>query len=532
VLLGSVAIVLLIACANIAGLMLARALVRGREMGIRVALGASAGRIVRQLLTESLVLATAGAALGTVIGSWVSTLLVARMSEQFPRWVTFDLDWRFLAFTAAATVGAALVFGLAPALQSAGVDVSKLLHGTSTRTSASGSRRRSMRALVVAEVALALVLLIAAGLGVRDFQQLLRVDPGFRTGNVLSYTLVTPDARYDGIPARVAFWNNHLERVRALPGVTSAAAASSLPLAGHWGWFFQVEGAPPRAPDEPNPVVLNRAVSPGYLETMDVPLIAGRDFNAFDGRTEGSRAVIVDESFVRQFFAPNDDVLGRRIHTGGDSPWMTIIGIARDVRHYGVDEAPRPGVYQPLHQLMPHQMMVAVRTAGDPAQVFDAVRTVLREQDADIAPYDVITMQQRFDDALWTRRASAWLIGVFSTIALVMAVAGLYGVISYSVTQRIPEISIRMALGARRSQVLRRILGEGVAMTAIGIALGLIVAALAARTFSSALVGTSTSDPATWIAVVALLGIVALLANLLPARRAASVQPMRALKGD
>jgi len=532
VLLGSVAIVLLIACANIAGLMLARALVRGREMGIRVALGATSYRIVRQLLTESLVLAAAGTALGALIGSWISSLLVSRMSAQFPRWVTFELDWRFIAFTAAVTVGAALVSGLAPALQSAGVDVSKLLHGTSSRTSASGTRRRSMRALVVAEVALALVLLIGAGLGVRDFRQLLRVDPGFRTGNVLSYTLKTPRARYGAIPERVVFWNAHLERIRALPGVLSAATASSLPLSGHWGWFFAVEGAPPRAPDEPNPVVLNRVVSPGYLETMGVQLVAGRDFNEFDGRTEGGRAVLVDEAFVRQFFPGTDDVLGRRIHTGGDSPWMTIVGIARDVRHYGVDEATRPGVYQPMGQLLPEQMQVAVRTAADPMSVVDGVRAALREQDPDVAPYEVVTMAQRYDDALWTRRASAWLITVFSTIALVMAVAGLYGVISYGVTQRIPEISIRMALGARRSQVLRRILGEAVLLTCSGIGLGLVAAAFAARALSGVLVGIRATDPLTWIGVTTLLLGVALLANLLPARRAASLHPMRALKGE
>jgi len=532
VLLGSVAIVLLIACANIAGLMLARSLVRGREMGIRVAMGATTGRIVRQLLTESLVLSAAGALLGGLLGLWVSSILVGHLRQQFPPWVTFDLDWRFLLFTAGATVGAAFLFGLAPALQSARVEASQLLQGTSTRASTTGSRRRTMRVLVVAEVALALVLLIAAGLGVHDFRRLLRVDPGFRTGNLLTYSLSPEGERYDGNDRRLAFWSDHLERLRALPGVVSAAAASTLPLGGHWGWLFTVEGAPPRAPDEPNPIVLNRVVSTGYFETMGVERIAGRDFDDRDGRDEGSHVVIVDETFRRHFFPEGGDVLGRRIKAAGDSMWMTIVGIARDVRHYGVDQELQPGVYQPVRQFMSRRMQVAVRTAGPPMTALESVRAALREQDPELAPFEIGTMAQRYDDALWTRRAAAWLIAVFSSIALVLAVAGLYGVISYGVTQRIPEISIRMALGAGRGRVLWRIMGEGVFLVGSGMGLGLIAAMLAARLVSGVLVGTSVTDPLTWIGVTALLFAVGVLANLLPARRAASLQPMRALKGD
>ena len=531
-LLGAVGVVLLIACANIAGLMLARSLARGREIAVRVALGASRRRIVQQLLTESVILAVLGALAGTGLGFWGSSMLVARMTEQFPQWVTFDLDWRFFTFTLVVTVGAAVMFGLAPALQAAGTDTRGVLHASTTRTSASIGKRRSMSVLVAGEVALALLLLIVAGLSVRDMQRLQHTDPGYRSENILTYRLALPSAKYENSEQRVAFFEQHVERLRGLPGVLGVAAASSLPLSGHWGWFFQVEGAPERGPDDPNPVVLNRIVTPGYLATMGVTLIAGRPFNEFDGREEGSRAVVVNETFVRLFFEDGVDPVGKRIHTGGESAWMTVVGVTQDVKHYGVDEEMRPGVYQPLRQMPRGGMQVAVRTAVDPAGVVSAVRNELRTADPDLPLYNVMTMRERLDDSLWTRRASSTLIAIFSTVALTLAVAGIYGVISYGVGQRAHEISIRIALGARKAQVVRQVMRQGMRLVGVGAAVGLAAAYAAARVVSGLLVGVSATDPMTYAAVTLVLLAIAALANFIPARRAARTEPMEALRGE
>jgi putative ABC transport system permease protein len=531
-LLGAVAIVLLIACANIAGLMLARSLAREREIGIRVAMGAGRGRLVRQLLTESLLLAFVGAAAGTLLGVVGSAALVEKMAEQFPRWISFDLDWRFLAFSLAATVGAAVLFGLVPALQSSRVDAQSTLQASSSRTSASFRKRRSMNLLVGAEVALALTLLIVAGLSIRDILELQRVDPGFEADGLLTYSIGLPSTRYDTDESRQAFVSEHLQRIRALPGVNGATVASSLPLGGHWGWFFTVEDAPPRGDDEPHPVVLHRVVSPEYFETMGVTMVAGRPFDEFDGREEGTLAVVVNETFVETFMTDGIAPVGRRISSGGDSPWMTVVGVARDVRHYGVDEEMRPGVYQTITQFPLSRFQVAVRTSVDEASVSGQIRELLREADTQLSLYGLETMNQAMDESLWTRRASAWMIAAFSAIALTLAVAGLYGVISYGVGQRTHEISIRMALGAERKQVLRQVVRQGMLLVGIGVGLGLVASLAAARVVAGILVGVSATDPWVYAAVTVLLVAVAAVANLLPARRAAGLDPMAALRRE
>jgi putative ABC transport system permease protein len=532
VLLGAVGIILLIACANIAGLLLARSLAREREIGIRVAMGASRGRIVRQLLAESLLLASVGAALGAAGGYWGSSALVAKMSEQLPQWVTFQLDGRFVLFTLAVTLGAALVFGLVPAWQASGADLRGALHGATNRMSASLSKRRGMSALVAGEVGLALVLLIVAGLSARDLLQLEDLDPGYKAENVLTYSLVLPSTTYTDGEQRLAFVESHLAAVRALPGVVDAAVASSLPLSGHWGWFFSVEGAPERGPDEPNPVVLNRIVTPSYFATLGVTLKAGRGFDDFDGRQDSTRAVIVNESFVRAFFAEGEDPIGRRIRGGGESPWMQVVGIARDVKHYGVDRDMRPGVYQPIAQFPLSSFQVAIRTSRDPGQIAAAARNAVGNADPELAVFDVRTMQQRADESLWTRRASAWMIAAFSTVALTLAVAGLYGVISYGVGQRTHEIGIRMALGARRGQVLGRVMGQGLALVGVGIVAGIVTAVALAHVVAGLLVGVSATDPIIYAGVSAILVVVAAVANYLPARRAAALHPMGALRSE
>ncbi len=534
VLLGAVGIVLLIACANIAGLMLARSLARSREIGIRIAMGAGRGRIVRQLLTESLLLASVGAAVGTGLGVWGSAALVTKMTEQFPRWVAFDLDWRFVVFTLLVTVGAAVVFGLMPALQAAGVDTRGVLESSSTRTSGSLGKRRSMSVLVAGEVALALALLIVGGLSVRDLQKLRQIDPGFRTENVLSYRLALPAAKYENEEQQLAFFDQHLKRVRSLPGVTSAAGASALPLSGHWGWFFRAEGAPPRGPDDPNPVVLFRVVTPGYFATMGVTIKMGRAFNEFDGRDEGSRAVIVNETFANHFFPSDADPVGKRIRpgTGGEAPWIAVVGVSRDVKHYGVDEEMRPGVYLPLRQMPDSRLQMAVRTEGNPVSMVNALRAVVRDADSELPIYELETVQDILDESLWTRRASSWLIAAFSTVALVLAVAGLYGVISYSVGQRAHEISIRIALGAANAQVLRHVMRQGMLLVGVGTVLGLGATYAASRVLANLWVGVSATDPVVYAAVTLLLVGIAALANLIPARRAAGLEPMEVLRGE
>jgi len=533
-LLGAVGIILLMACANIAGLMLARSLDRSREVGVRLALGAPRRRIASQLLLESLLLAGAGAVLGVVAGSWGSSLLVERVADEFPRWVTFDLDARFVLFTVAATVGAALLFGLAPALRTAGVSPTETLQRGASRATASVARRRLMGSLIAGQVGLASLLLVVSGLAMADLRALEDADPGFRTDRILSYRLVLPAARYPEGDARLAFYDAHLERLRALPGVADAGITSVLSLAGHSGWFFEAEGAPPRDPDEENPVVLNRAVSPGYLSLNDIRLLAGRGFDDFDGRGGDGWVAVVNETFVREFLGHLDDPVGARIRTGGEgSPWRTVVGVNQDVKHYGPDEPMRPGVWQPLRQLPSSQVHVTVRTTSDPTAVLPSVRASLQELDSGLAPSDIATMEERLEESLWSRRATSWLMGAFSAVALVLALAGLYGVISYTVRQRAHEIGIRMALGARREAVLGRVLGQGLALVAIGAALGLVGAALVAPVVSGLLAsGVRATEPGIYLWVTLLLLGVAALATLVPAFRAARLDPMGVLRRE
>jgi putative ABC transport system permease protein len=533
-LLGAVGIVLLIACANIAGLMTARSMARGPEMAVRLAMGAPRLRIVRQLLTESFILASMGAISGTALGIWGSSLIVEPMADQFPRWVSFDLDMRFLAFTLLVTVGAAVLFGLVPALQ--GSANGHLVSGAN-RSTATTARRRGVNLLVTGEVALALVLLVVGGLSMLDVSRLGRVDPGFEADGLVSYDLTLPSVRYEDANAQLAFAEDYLSRLEAIPGTESAAIASGLPLSGHWGWFFQAEGAPPRGEDEANPVVLNRVVSPSYFETLGVRFVAGRPFDQFDGREEGNRAIIVNETFVRTHLSHVENPIGARVTTGTDAPgedakWMTVIGVTRDVKHYGVDKEMRPGVYQPLVQNPLARFRVALRTRGDASSIVSAARIATAEIDVELPIYNVDTMAEQLNESLWTRRATSWLIAVFSMVALLLAVAGIYGVISYSVSQRTQEISIRMAMGAQKQQVLNQVVRQGMLLVALGVVLGIGMSVAGAGLVSGILVGVSATDPTVYGAVTVLLVAVAALANYLPARRAAAVDPMKALRGE
>ncbi len=532
-LLGAVALVLLIACANIAGLMLARSLSRGREISIRVAMGAGRWRIIRQTLTESLVLAVAGGAAGAAMGFAGVRWLTAAVPEDLPSWIQFDADVRVIVFTFVVVVAAAVLAGLFPALQVSGADPGEVLQEAASRSSSSGSRRHALSTLVVGEVALAVVLLVVAGLSMRDFRQLQAVDPGFRAEGVLTYRVALPEARYEGQEDVLRYYEEHRQRLSAVPGVESVALASTLPMDGHWGQGIEVENAPPRDPDEPTPIILNRLVTPGYLATMGVTLLAGRDLVEGDGREEGSHAALVNETFVRRFFPEGTDPLGQRIRYNQGAPWMRVVGVTRDVKHYGLDEEMRPGIYVPLaQQRWPYRSMVMIlRTSMDPLSLVAPARRVVQEMDPDLPVFDVTTLADQVAESQWTRRASSWLFSVFSALALALAIGGIYGVISYQVSQRNHEMSIRLALGAQCGQVTSQVLRQGMVLVATGLALGLVAAYAVARGISGMMFGVGAADPLVYLGVTILLLLVALVANFLPARRAGRVDPMQSLRG-
>jgi putative ABC transport system permease protein len=526
---GAVGVILLIACANVAGLMLARGTARSGEIGIRAALGATRLRIVRELMAESLVLAACGGLLGLILGDWALAGLVSLMPDELPGWVSFEIDTPFLVFCLFVTVFAALLSGLAPALQAARSIAHEALRQRTAGSSTPSGRGRGLHAVVIGEIALALVLLVGAALVVRAFLEVQKVETGFRPDNVLTFRVDLPRAKYVNSERRISFFTELLERCRALPGVQAAGAITSPPLAGHWGDFFEVENARPLGPDEQDPVTLVRVITPGYLQAMGVTLTSGRPFTEHDGRTEGAPTVIVNETFARTFW-PGADPLGKRIRYREEgSPWLTVVGVTHDVKHYGLDVKMRPGVYVPFLQTPVSTLAVILRGGSDPSNLVSPAREIVREMDADLPLHEVVTMSQRIDDSLWIRRSYSSLFGLFAAVALVLACGGLYGVISHAVGQRTHEIGIRMALGAREGQVLRQVLGRGLALVSMGILLGLAGAFWASGLLETLLFGISGSDPITYIVVSLILMGVAFLAMLLPARRAARVDPIRAL---
>ena len=373
-LLGGVSVVLLIACANVAGLMLARSTSRTGEVGIRVALGAGRGRIVRQLLTESLLLASAGAGLGVSLGYAGLRAVLSAMPDDIPRWISFEMDLRFLLFTTVLTGGSALLFGFAPAWRAARIDPQRILQSTSGRSSLGGNRRRGLNALVVGEIALALLLLISAGLFMAAFQKLQNVDPGFRPENVLSYRISLPQAAYDDDPKQLAFFESHLEELRALPGVIGVGGATHEPLGSHTGNFFQAESAAPPEEGASTPVTLTRYATPGYFDAIGITLLAGRTFAAADAGEDAPPVVLVNQAFAEHHW-PGENAVGRRIAFTGDDPtWIEVIGLTQDVKHYGLDQEMRPGVYFLYGRNPTAGMTIVARTAVDPLSIADEAR--------------------------------------------------------------------------------------------------------------------------------------------------------------
>jgi putative ABC transport system permease protein len=535
VLFGAVMFVLLIACANVANLFLVRGASRTKEIALRMAFGANRGRIVRQMLTESFVLALLGGAIGIALAiggiRGMSGLIPADMLSGAP----INLNGPVLLFAAGVIVLAAFVFGLAPAMHSTRPDVqSELKEGA--RTASAGKQQNKLRAaLAIAEVSLALVLMAGAGLMMKSLYRLLSVNPGFRTDRVLTLEMDLRTQQYATHPAIHNFWQQVLDRVGTLPGVESAAVGTVVPFTGnHNRGDVTIEGMPqPRPGSWPHPDY--HIVSPGYVTTLRIPLLRGRTFT--DADNENAPLVgMINTKLAREFFASQDPV-GKRFMFGHPSvknppKWITIVGVVGDTKLYGLANPARLEVYLPFRQETASDMNLLVKSAVDPAALISSIRGAVASIDKDQPIFAISTMNQLRSDSTSARRITLVLLGAFSGLALVLATIGIYGVISYSVAQRTHEIGIRMALGAQHWGVLRMVLGQGGKIALAGIAIGLVAALGLTRLMSSLLFSVNAGDPATFAAVALLLALVALLACYIPARRAMRVDPMVALRHE
>lgn len=550
VLSGAVAFVLLIACANVACLLLARAATRQKETAVRVALGASRWRILRQLLTESLLLSMCGAAAGILVAGWGVDLLTTLLSGnstsfnvRLPRLSEIKIDAVAFAFTLVVSLLTSVLFGLAPALGASKPDLNRVLKEGGRGTT--GGRRRLRETLVVAELALAMVMLIGAGLLVTSFLKLQEVDPGFNPRNVLTMTTSLAGASQYVGPAREAFYRQLTERLTALPGVESASAINHLPLAGDvWGTSLAIEGRPLPPPGQDVEVAF-RVSRPDYFRTMGIPLRAGRDFTERD-TSDAPGVVILNETLARRYW-PEEDPVGKRITL--DNPrdssqppeWLTVVGVVKDVKQDSWMDAPVNEVYLPFQQSggfyagaarQFSSMTLVVRTKIEARSMAAATQETVRAFDPGIPVSIVVSMEQVIADALWQPRFNLQLIGLFAGVAVVLAAIGLYGVMSYSVAQRTHEVGLRMALGARRRDVVRLVLRQGIKLTLLGVALGLLTSAAMTRLMTTLLFGVSATDPGTFAAIAVLLVGVALVACFVPARRATNVDPMAALRHE
>ena len=530
ILLAAVGCVLLIACANVANLLLARAMTRHKEMAIRAALGASRIRVVRQLLTESVLLSLAGGALGLVLAVWWSDLLVALGKENIPRALQVGLDWRVLAFTVVVSVLTGVIFGLVPAIHSSKTELTESLK-EGTRGSGEGARRNRVRGLlVVIELAIAVVLLVGAGLLIQSLWRLQNVSPGFESENLLTFVVGIPEVKYP-VEKQDQFYRDLVTGVSALPGVRSAGSVIPLPLSGNaFTISFTTEGRPVAKGDEPSSDFF--AISDDYFKTLGVPVLKGRDFTERDG-AKAPGVIIVNQAFAKKFF-PNEDPVGKRIKPGistlGESDWREIVGVVADVRNRNLSSELRAGYFVPQAQVPFSQMTMIVRTTGDPHALITAVQNVVHSMDSELPVFDIKTMDDYIGATVAAPRFNATLLVIFASVALVLTIVGLYGVMSYSVAQRTNEIGIRMALGAQTSDVLRLIVSQGFKLVLIGLGIGLVGAFALMRLIASLLFGVTTKDPLTFAAVAVLLALVALLACYIPARRATRLDPLHALR--
>jgi len=531
VFLAVVAFVLLIACANIANLLLGRAVVRDREMAVRAALGAGRWPILRLLMIENLLIAAMGGAAGLLLGRGARDALVAAVPIEIPIWMRFDIDANVVAFVVLLAVVASAVFGLLPALRASRRDVVAVLNESGTR-SATGGAGRLRNALVVAEIAIAVVLLVSGGLVIRGFVRLINIDPGFRPSNLLTLRVVLPEVGYDSDDRRRAFVNDLLPRLGTLAGVQRAAVVSSLPLTGGASvYVITIEGAPPPLPGR-NPDAGFIVTSTGYFETIGIPLRKGRVFDEHDGQPGTEPVVIVNETLASRHW-PGQDPIGKRLRLGDAAsaqPWMTVVGVVGDVRQRSLDTPVRAAMYVPHLQRPLRGFSVIVRTAGPPLALVDQVRRTIHSLDRDLPVSSVFTMDRVMVRSLWQPRLFSWIFAVFAGVALVLAVVGVYGVVSYSVAQRTREIGIRVALGAAQGRIRAMVLRQGMRATAIGVGIGLGLAVAVTRVMGALLYGVSPTDPLTFGLVTFVLGATAMVACLVPALRATRVDPIVALR--
>jgi len=535
VLWGAVGLVMLLACVNVASLMVSRTLARQREIAVRAAVGARRWQLIRQLLTESVVIGVAGGALGLLIAVWGTRAVASLVPKDFATSVydlnNIRLDWRVFAFTLGLSVLTGIVFGLAPALTASKPDLIQALRNSRSYGLMSFGLRSFRGWLVVAELALAVVLLLAAGLLVRSFNKLLAVDLGFDRENVLTARINLPRSNYLQPEQTQAFYDNLLQRVRSLPGVQSAGTISHTPLNG-FGMiaFIQIESLPPLDKKKDPPIGIG-SVSSEYFRTMKIPLLSGRTYDARDG-TDGQQVAIVNQAFASRFF-PDGDPLGKRISFGCEESkglCRTIVGVVGNIRQESITDEVTPEIYVPFAQARVNGMTLLVRTDSDPLAIARAVRNEVLAIDRNQPIYDVKTLAQRVDDAVAVSRSLMLLFAAFALLALVLASVGIYGIVSYSVTQRTHEIGIRMALGARAQNVLSLIMKNGLTLVLTGIAIGIAGALALTRFLTTLLFGVTPTDGVTFVVVSGIFFVIAIVASLIPAFRATRVDPLIALR--
>jgi len=534
-LLGAVAAVLLIACVNVANLLLARAASRGREVAIRTSMGASRWRVTRQLITESLLLSLAGGALGLLF-AWASLGPLLKLSAtSVPAVFAVGLDRRVLFFTLLVSLATGLLFGIVPALRTAKLDLRETLNEGSRGSTAGPGHHRIRGALVAAEIAMAMLLLVGAGLLLRSFSRLQDVPPGFQADHLLVADLPLSLTAYAKPEQRFEFFDRVVGRAKSLPGVRSAGAASFLPVSGGGGLLhFNIAGRPPKSPHDYTATGY-RTITPNYFETLGMPLEQGRFFTAAD--TEKAPAVVVINAAMARTYFPGENPLGKRLQVGAtpepDVPWMEVVGVVGDVRQ-GLDLDPKAEMYLPYRQadqILPvFQLSIVLRTATDPMLQASALRSALAEIDPNQPLVKVRTMEENMAATVAQPRFRTWLIGIFAALALVLAAVGVYGVMSYTVTQRTSEIGIRVTLGAQPEDVFRIVVGEGLRLALAGVGVGILAALALTRLLQSFLYGVSAYDPLTFAGVAVILTIVAVAASFFPARRATLVDPLVALR--
>ena len=533
VLMAAVALVLVVTCTNLAGLMLARATDRRREIAIRLAMGANRVRLIRQLLTESVLLSIVGGVAGVLLAYWIVDVLLAfKPPIDFPLSMDIDIDWRVLLFSLFVSVLAGMIFGLAPALQATKAGLSQALRETSAQGGAARTRLRSV--LVVAQIAISLVVLIAAGLVVRTLQQLQTMNPGFDPSNALTMSFDLGLQGYDE-PRGQQFYRQLTERVQALPGVKSATVSSYIPLSLNYNSrSIFIEGQPAER-GENVPTAMNASAGPRYFETMGTPIVQGREFTVQD-QPKSEQVAIVNETFVHRLMpnvSSSAEAVGRRFAFGSAAgPYRRIVGVAKDGKYFNITEDPRAFVWTPMSQDYQSAGILTVRTDGNPESLLGAVRKEVQALDQNLPLFDVKTLTEHMRFALFPPKVAATVLGVFGLVALLLSAIGIYGITSYTVAQRTHEIGIRLALGAQLSDVLKLVLTHGLKLTLIGAAIGLLGAYLATRAITSVLYGVSATDPFTFVFVSLLLIGVALLACYVPSRRATKVDPLIALRNE